>query len=183
MSISAYAARVATRTFKRAPGAIALALLTATAQPLLAHDYTAGAIHIAHPWSRATPEGARVAAGYFVLKNTGAEADRLVSVESEIAGRTEIHDMTVNAEGVMTMRPLADGIEVPAGAEVALKPGSYHVMFMELKTPPQEGKRFAGTLTFEKAGAVDVEFAVEAMGGGSGHDAHEDHGGHDAHGG
>lgn len=141
-----------------------------------AHDFEAGSIHIGHPWSREAPDGARVAAGYATIRNEGEEADRLVSVSGEIAGRAEIHEMAVDAQGVMTMRPLGEGIEVPAGGEVELRPGSYHIMFLDLSAAPKEGERFTGTLTFEKAGTVEVWFAVEAMGGHAGHG--EDHSGH-----
>ena len=177
---------------------VATSLMLAAAQPSHAHEYKAGDIEVDHPWSRATPPGAKVAAGYFVIRNKGSESDRLVSVSSEISARGEIHEMSVSAEGVMTMRPVPAGIEIPAGGEVALKPGSYHLMFMELKQGPKEGERFKGVLTFEKAGSVEVEFAVEAMGAGGGHGgghpashegqhgehgaSHDDHGGHSGHG-
>ena len=108
-----------------------------------------------------------------LIKNSGAEADRLISVSSPISEKAEIHEMKVDANGVMTMRPLADGIEIAPGAEIELKPGGYHLMFIGLVTPPVEGVKFKGTLTFEKAGSVEVEFAVEPMGAGGG-----DHGGH-----
>lgn len=134
------------------------------AMPGQAHDYRAGEMRIGHPWSRATPPGAKVAAGYLELTNEGSESDRLISATAEISGRSEIHEMSVGADGVMTMRPLADGIDIPAGAEISLKPGGHHIMFLDLEKPLVEGERIKGTLTFEKAGTVDVEFAVEAMG-------------------
>lgn len=166
------------RSFEERLGVIAfaLALLFATSQTLLAHGFKIGDIEIDHPWSRATPEGAKVAAGYLVIGNEGSTPDRLLSVTGEIAGKSEIHEMAVDASGVMTMRPLADGVEIPAGGEVRLEPGSFHIMFMDLKQGAREGERFKGTLTFEKAGTVAVEFAVEAMGGGGGQD-HTTHGG------
>ena len=142
---------------------LAFAALVAAGAPLAAPEYKAGSIAIDHPWSRATPKGAKVAGGYLTLRNAGAEVDRLVSVSSDIAGRAEIHEMSV-ANGTMTMRPLPEGVEAPAHGEVAFKPGGYHVMFFDLKRPLEKGERFAGRLTFEKAGSVDVEFAVEAIG-------------------
>ena len=112
-------------------GVTALALmLAAMTLPSEAHDYKAGDLQIDHPWSRATVPTAKVAAGYLSIKNAGEEADRLVSVESEISERAEIHEMAVNAEGIMTMRPLSQGVEIPAGGSVSLEPGSYHLMFM-----------------------------------------------------
>ncbi|RUY67895.1 copper chaperone PCu(A)C, partial [Mesorhizobium sp. M7A.F.Ca.CA.001.09.2.1] len=76
------------------------------------------------------------------------------------------HEMGVK-DGVMTMRPVAGGLEIPAGGKVALAPGGYHLMFMGLKRQPKQGEKFSATLTFEKAGAVSVDFAVEGMGGGA----------------
>lgn len=145
-----------------------LMLMFALSQPLWAHEFKAGDIEVVHPWSRATPAGARVAAGYLAIKNAGTQPDRLVSATGEIAGRVEIHEMAVDDKGVMTMRPLADGLEIPAGGKAELKPGGFHIMEHGVK----EGDVFKGTLTFEKAGTVDVEYAVEAIGGKSGHDGH-----------
>ncbi|MBX3576195.1 MAG: copper chaperone PCu(A)C [Rhizobiaceae bacterium] len=149
-----------------------LVLIIGLAQPLAAHEFKAGDIEIVHPWSRQTPDGAKVAAGYVTLKNEGSEPDRLISATGEIAGKTEVHEMSIDGNGVMTMRPVEGGVEIPAGATVELKPGGLHVMFMDLSRGVKEGETFRGTLTFEKAGAVDVEFDVQAMGSGGGHDGH-----------
>ena len=145
--------------------ALALGLALTLVPPLAAHEFKAGAITIGHPWSRATPQGAKVAAGYLKLTNTGTEPDRLLSATAEIAGKTEIHQMSVDAKGVMTMRALTDGVELAPGATVALEPGSYHLMFQDLKSSPIEGTPFKGTLTFEKAGTVDVTYVVQPIGG------------------
>lgn len=162
------------RAFAQTLAAAVLFLATA-AQPLFAHGFSVGTLEIGHPWSRATPQGASVAAGYLKITNNGAEPDRLVSIATDIAGKAEVHEMSVNAEGIMVMRPVEGGLEIPARATVELKPGSFHVMFMQLKAPTREGEKFAATLTFEKAGTVTVEFAVDAMGGAP--EAHGTHGG------
>lgn len=155
----------------------ALALSLSLGGTAFAHDYKAGALRIDHPWSRATPGGAKVGGGYLVIENTGATADRLVSVSApSIAGRSEIHEMAVS-NGVMTMRPLDDGIAIPAGGKVEFKPGGYHVMFMELKQPLKQDERIKSVLTFEKAGPVEVEFKIEAVGARSS----TDHGAHKGH--
>lgn len=167
------------RSFKERIGiaAFAILLVFALSQSLWAHEFKAGDIHVGHPFSRATPPGAKVAAGYLTLRNDGATPDRLVSAAAEIGGKTEIHEMKVDDKGVMTMRPLAGGVEIAPGAEVKLAPGGIHLMFMELGQPAREGVKFKGTLTFEKAGTVEVEFAVEAMGSGMGGNDHGSHGG------
>lgn len=150
--------------------AIATAALTGAA---VAHDFKVGPLQIDHPWSRATPGGATVAGGYFVVKNTGTAPDRLVAASAPFAGRVEIHEMSMK-DGVMVMRPLPDGLAIPAGGSVELKPGGYHVMFLDLKSPLKEGTLVDGTLTFEKAGTVPVQFKVEGMGaqGGGAHSGH-----------
>jgi copper(I)-binding protein len=152
--------------------AAALALAAFFAVPAMAHEFKLGDLDIGHPWSRATLPGAKVAAGYLTIRNGGSEPDRLMAVSAGISGKSEVHEMTVK-DGVMTMRPVAGGIEIPAGGEVKLEPGSYHIMFTELKEPAVAGVKFPGTLTFEKAGTVEIEFAVEKPGG----DDHSTHGG------
>src|SRR3990167_3347187 len=109
-------------------GGVALAL----AASAYAHDYTKGSLKIDRPWSQATPHGAQVAGGYLVIENTGASADRLVSITSEISGRVEMHEISVQ-DGIMKMRPLARGLEIKPGATVRFEPGGYHVMFMNLQ--------------------------------------------------
>jgi periplasmic copper chaperone A len=137
--------------------------LSALCGVALAGDYKVGALEIDNPWSRAVPNGAKVAAGYMIIKNTGTEPDRLVSGSTPVAGRFEVHEMSMD-KGVMKMRPLPSGLEIKPGATVELKPGSLHIMMMDLKRPIQRGKPFKASLMFEKAGEVDVDFTVEAMG-------------------
>ena len=151
--------------------AAALASALLFSQAATAHEFKQGDLTIGHPWSRATLPGAKVAAGYLTVKNAGSTPDRLISVAADIAGKGEIHEMTVK-DGVMNMRPVTGGVEIPAGGEVKLEPGAYHLMFMELKAPAVEGVKFPGTLTFEKAGTVKVEFAVDKAGGEADHSAH-----------
>jgi periplasmic copper chaperone A len=138
-------------------------------------DYKVGALEIESPWSRAVLKGAKVAAGYMTIKNTGTEPDRLVGGFTPVAGRFEIHEMSMD-KGIMKMRPLPSGLEIKPGQTVELKPSSFHIMMMDLKEPIQRGKPFRASLTFEKAGEVDIDFAVEAVGATpaatSGHDAH-----------
>ena len=128
-----------------------------------AHEYKAGSIEIKHPWARATPKGSEVAGGYMTLINTGSEPDRLIGGSNAAAGKFEIHEMSMDG-GVMKMRMLPKGLEIKPGQTVEFKPGSYHLMFIGLKQPFERGKRVKGTLQFEKAGTVDVEYAVEAVG-------------------
>jgi periplasmic copper chaperone A len=129
----------------------------------LAQQYKLGSLEIDHPWSRATPKGAKTGAGYVSIKNTGSTVDRLVGGSFADAGKVEVHQMTMD-QGVMKMRPVAGGVEIKPGETIELKPDGYHLMFMDLRQPLKKGEQVAGTLEFEKAGAVQVQFTVGAIG-------------------
>ena len=139
-------------------GLFGLAVTTAHAR-----DYKAGSLDIADPWSRATPKGSSVAAGYMKIKNTGSAPDRLISGSSDVASKFEVHEMTME-NGVAKMRPVKGGLEIKPGDTVELKPGSFHVMFVDLKKPLTAGDHIKATLVFEKVGSVNVEYDVLAMG-------------------
>jgi periplasmic copper chaperone A len=147
--------------------AIGLGLLAGMAALALAEEYKAGPIRIEAPWIRATPTGAQVAGGYMKIENTGKEADRLVAGTTAIAGKFEVHEMKMVGT-VMKMRELDKGLDLPPGATVELKPGSYHLMLMDLKAPAKAGDTIKGTLVFEKAGKVDIEYTVRGAGAQSG---------------
>jgi len=151
-------------SLRRVGAALAAAFFVSSSLAALAKDFTAGAITIEQPWSRATPNGAEVASGYLSIRNTGDSPDRLVSATSEIAGHTSIHQMSMMSDGMMQMRELTDGLPVPAKGSVTLEPSSYHLMFEDLKRPLKDGETFSATLSFEKAGKVDVTFDVKGLG-------------------
>ena len=128
----------------------------------MANDYKAGSIEISNPWSRATPKGAQTAIGYMTIKNIGTASDRLVGGSIEAADRFQLHAMTME-DGVAKMREL-NSVEIKPGQTVEFKPGGDHVMFVILKHPFSTGDRIAGTLVFEHAGKVSVEYSVESLG-------------------
>ena len=97
------------------------------------------------------------------ITNTGATVDRLLSASIPRAGRGEVHEMG-NVNGVMTMNEVAGGLAIPPGGTVELKPGGYHLMFMDLSSGPKAGETVRGTLTFEQAGKIDVAFRVSPVG-------------------
>jgi copper(I)-binding protein len=144
--------------------AAACLALAIAAVPAISHEYKAGALTIHHPWTKATPPGAKVAGGYVQFINAGTEDDKLIGGTFAEAERVEIHEMKMDGD-VMKMAEVAGGLPIPAGQTVELKPGGYHIMLMGLKRTLKEGEAIAGTLQFERAGTVSVEFKVEAMGG------------------
>jgi copper(I)-binding protein len=128
--------------------------------------YKVGSITIEAPWARVTPGGAKVAGGYMKIINNGKEPDRLIGGSVPFASRFEIHEMSMDG-GMMKMRELPKGIEIRPGQTVELTPGGYHLMFQELKSGLKQGQTVKGTLVFEKAGKVDVEYRVGPIGGGA----------------
>ena len=133
------------------------------AGPVLADDIKAGDLVISQAWSRATPGGAKTGGGYLTIENKGSSPDRLVGASADIAGKVEIHEMSMK-DGVMTMRPLEKGLAIEPGKTVKLAPGGYHVMLMDLKSPLKQGDKVPVTLEFEKAGKVAVSFDVQSVG-------------------
>lgn len=141
---------------------LSAAILGFSAAAVSAHEFKLGELVIDHPVARATPPNAPVSGGYMTIHNNGTEADRLLSGEAAFAARVEIHEMSMEGE-VMKMRQLTDGLEIPAGGEVVLKSGGYHIMFIGLEQQIKEGEKYPVTLVFEKAGSVEVEFNVETI--------------------
>ena len=91
--------------------AFALTLALSAAAPALAEEFKAGDITIDKAWSRATPKGADAGVGYLVIHNNGATPDKLTGSSADFAS-VEIHEMK-NEKGVMTMRELKDGLDIP----------------------------------------------------------------------
>jgi periplasmic copper chaperone A len=143
---------------------LASAMLMSTAN---AQDVTAASIIIHHPWIKQPIPGA-VAAAYATIENTGKEDDALLKVTVEGVAIAQIHDMKMQGD-VMKMDELKDGLAIPAGKSVELKPKSFHIMLINATTTFKPGQEVKGTFTFAKAGAVDISFEVEtgkpAMGG------------------
>lgn len=143
--------------------AAAAAALTLVAFSASAHDYKVGDLTLNHPWTRATPPNAKAGGGFVEITNAGSEDDRLIAASSGTSAKVELHEMAV-IDGIMKMREMEGGIEIPAGETVALKPGGLHIMFMGLKDSFKEGTTVPVVLTFEKAGDVAVDLAVAKMG-------------------
>ena len=140
---------------------IAALLLGGTAG---AHELTVGDLQFIHPHIPQPAATAQVAGGYMAISNAGAQADRLVGVSSAIAKSVSLHQSSVDANGVASMSPVK-ALEIPSGETVLLEPGGYHIMFMGLTGRFTEGDMLPVTLTFERAGAIDMEFMVDPADG------------------
>ncbi len=143
---------------------MALALFTLLfSTSILAHDYTLGSLSIDHPWARATAPGAPVGGGFMSISNSGDQPDRLIRGAADFATEVQIHESSM-ADGMMRMQHRPDGVSVPEGGSLVLRPGSYHLMFVGLQRRLVEGERETVTLEFERAGEIEVELTIEGPG-------------------
>jgi periplasmic copper chaperone A len=129
-----------------------LLLLALVATPAMSQ------ITIADAWTRATAPGAKVGAGYMVIRNASKAADKLVAASSPAAQKVETH-VTVKDGDIFRMREVK-GYDISAGGAFELKPGGAHLMLVNLKAPLKEGDKVPLTLRFERAGEVRTELRV-----------------------
>ncbi|KOO05933.1 copper chaperone PCu(A)C [Vibrio hepatarius] len=139
-----------------------LSAFTLFSAQTLAHEYNAGDIEIDHPWSREAPPTATVIAGFFQLKNNAQQDDYLINASTPVAKRVEIHTHEMS-DGMMHMKQI-DRVKIAAQETVMFKPGGYHLMIFNPEKAYKQGERFPMTLTFQNAGEVQVELAVEKNG-------------------
>lgn len=115
-------------------------------------------ITITDAWARSSPMLDRAGAAYMIIHNGGTQADRLLSASTAAAGTVELHQ-TTEMDGMLQMAPVA-AIEVPADGQAELAPGGFHVMLIDLTQALQAGDEIELTLTFEKAGEINVTAEV-----------------------
>jgi len=124
----------------------------------MAQNYMVGNIEISQPWAR--PSTVNTGAAYFTLTNKGQSSDALTSVSGDVAGKVELHTMTMDGN-IMRMRRV-ESLILPAGKSISVEPGGLHIMLIGLKKPLVEGETFPLHLTFAKAGGVDITVHVQA---------------------
>ncbi|WP_372966536.1 copper chaperone PCu(A)C [Marinobacter sp.] len=149
--------------------ALLLSCTTLATPPVLAsshqsHNHEHGRVQIDNPWSRPTPPGTPMGVGYLNITNNGGQDVTLVGAESPRAGHVSIHETSMH-DGVMRMQPLQDGLAIPAGKTVELKPRSYHLMLEQLPKPLLEGEMIPVRLDFEGAEDMDIELMVQPLDG------------------
>ncbi len=130
--------------------------------PASAGDARLGDLAISQPWARASAGKTRAGAAYVTITNQGREVDHLMRAETPVAATASLHTHRME-DGIMKMRPV-EAVEINPGAPTVMKPGGLHIMLMGLKAPLMEGETFPLTLTFEKAGSIDVRGMVERVG-------------------
>ncbi len=118
----------------------------------------ADAVSVHEPYVRLAPPNAPATGAFMVIRNGGAKDVKVVKADNPASKVTELHTH-LNEGGVMKMRPVP-AIDVKAGGEAVLKPGSLHIMMIDLKAPMKEGDVVPITLTFDDGSAKQVEAKV-----------------------
>lgn len=149
----------------RGIGLTALALLLAGGLASCESRAPAGPrVRVENAWSRPAMtmghETGSTGVVYLTLVNEGGEPDRLTGAKTDVAASAELHRSTMEG-GMMKMRPVSRGIEIPAGGRVELKPGGYHLMLINLRRELNAGDRFSVALELEKSGTITAEAQVE----------------------
>jgi periplasmic copper chaperone A len=141
---------------------------------------SAQAVEVTGAWARATVQGQKASGAFMQL--TAPQGARLISVSSPVAGVAEVHEMKMEGD-VMKMRALPNGLELPAGKTVALTPGGFHVMLMDLKLPLQKDTTIPMTLVFKDAKGMETKKELRVLvsqmapaGAAMAHDGHAAHG-------
>ena len=137
------------------------AILTITSNAESTASFTPnGRLTIEKPWLRATPKGVVVSAGYMKIINSDESEERLISAESDISNRVEIHSVNIK-NGIVMMRRIEGGLVIKPNSELILKPGSFHIMFLGLKRPLNHGEHLSVNLNFQNSGQIKVLFKVD----------------------
>jgi periplasmic copper chaperone A len=118
-------------------------------------------VEVEQPWIRATPPGAKTAAGYMTIRNKSAQPDRLVGGSSPMAAKVQTHVHIRDGE-ILRMREVKS-YDIPAKGTFELKPGGAHLMLVDLKRPLKEGEKVPLLLKFEKSGELKVDFEVRPL--------------------
>lgn len=125
---------------------------------LLAACSRSEGVQIVGGWVTEPIGNVKNSAAYFTIKNGQGAADRLIGASTPLAARAELHTHVMD-NGVVKMRRVSD-VEIPAGQNVRFEPGGLHVMLIGLQQPLKAGDQVPLSLTFENAGAVEVQLSV-----------------------
>lgn len=140
--------------------ALAVCLTAGLVSQAPAHKVQKNAMELTHPWVRAVPKGAPVAPAYVKIVNAGEADDRLTGASLRGAESAELHKGDSEGSAPRSER-IENGIAIPSGGTVTLERGGPHIRFLGIKTTLDEDSYVDGSLTFEKAGRIDIEFFVE----------------------
>lgn len=135
---------------------VALALLAATSACSPAGEPE---IAVESAWARPTLKEGATSAAYLSIANGGKGDDRLLAASSAVAGKVSLHSSSSEG-GISRMRPIKDGVTIPAGQTIRFEPGGNHLMLERLKRRLADGDKIPVTLQFERSGPREVQVTV-----------------------
>ena len=135
-----------------------LQLIALTASLFVTTHVVAQSITVSNAWVRATVQGQKATGAFMTV--TSKENAKLIAASSPVAGVVEIHEMKMDKD-VMKMAALPNGLDLPAGKAVDLKPGGYHIMLMDLKQPLSKDVGVSLTLTFQDSSGKNSQQVLQ----------------------
>ena len=135
--------------------AVSIIMITSVAH---AAEVTAGDLVIEQAWARATTLSARTGATYLTVRNTGSQPDRILSMETPVAGHAVAHQ--TRQEGDVSRMSETGPLSISPGGTLEMKPGGMHIMLMDLSGGLKLGQQFPLTITFERAGKVEIPVKI-----------------------
>jgi len=141
---------------------IALVFLVISGTVYAEHSFSRGDVTVTHPWSRPTPPGVPMGVGYMVISNQGDTAITFVGATTPKAEKVTLHQSMMK-DDMMSMRPLTEGLSIPAGETVKLEPHSYHLMLEGLRGAVGKGESFPMTLNFDSLAPMQIELHTMPM--------------------
>ena len=152
------------KTFAKAIQSLSVALLMGLPMASSAQQMSDNAsIVVENPWARSSLGPSRPGGAYLTVRNEGSDPISLIGLRAEISGMASIHETRTNSDGVSSMAP-ADDIMIPLGGMIALEPGGYHAMLMQLQSPLVEGETFPLTLLFSDGTELEITVPVLGIG-------------------
>ncbi len=124
----------------------------------IATSASAQTVTIKNAWVRVSVPGQNATGAFMSISST--ETTRLIGVATPVAGVAEVHEMKMDG-GVMRMRAVEGGLEIPAGKTVELKSGGYHLMLMDLKAALPKASTVPMTLVFQDSKGVESRLELK----------------------
>jgi copper(I)-binding protein len=148
-----------------------LMILLAIALSISSTGAAQSSLSVRDAWIREAPPVASTLAGYMVIENHGPEPRKLIAAESAAFKAIELH-RTMFENGIARMTP-QDSVSIPAGGQVALEPGGYHLMLIGSAEPLRAGDEVTVLLTFDEGERTTVTLPVKKAAGGERHHLHQ----------
>lgn len=152
------------KIFAKVLQSLSVALLMGLPMASSAQQMSEGtSIVVEKPWARASLGASRPGGAYLTIRNEGSDPISLIGLRADISGMASVHETRTKSDGVSSMAPV-DDIMIPAGGMIALEPGGYHAMLMQLKSPLVEGETFPLTLLFFDGTELEITVPILGIG-------------------